>query len=75
MNTQVVITGTIFLIIGLSLFIFRLKIYPDRVSGKRKGREAPGIPPGTIEDKIWFLGPPLFLCLFAILWISKGFSP
>lgn len=69
MNISVIIIGTIAFMIGIPVFIYRIKVYPDRASGKRGGFFLPGVEPGTFKDKLFYAGTALGFALMGLLWV------
>lgn len=69
MNISVIIIGTIVFLIGIPVFIYRIKVYPDRASGKLGGFFLPDIEPGTFKDKLFYTGTALGFALMGLLWV------
>lgn len=69
MNNLVIIVGALAFIVGTILSIYRIRVYPDRESGKRGGIFLPGVETGSFIDRMWYIGSSLGFGLMGLVWI------
>ncbi|GGH67007.1 hypothetical protein GCM10007359_21710 [Rothia aerolata] len=72
MGQAVLIIGLLFIVIGLSVTIYRIKNYKNRI-GNPNIYTLPGVPPGTFSDKLFYIGTAVLFSLVGVFFVVESF--
>lgn len=72
MGQAVLIIGILFIVIGLSVTVYRIKNYKDRI-GNPNIYTLPGTLPGTLSDKLFYIGAAVLFSLVGVFFVMESF--